>query len=348
MLKQAASSPQQPLEGNCLTTAMGILPHGDVEKALQLSLSLDIPFWPQLPGVSFYEDMYAQASEHFPGIELDLERREIHFSLERFYQELEQYLLHWEDESYFRLSPQYSAVYHRFLEKELSAYPYIRGQSIGPVSFGMKIQDRERRPMIYFDEVREIIFDFFARKLQAQYRDLQKIHPQPFVWVDEPGLEMLFMSYTGYTSEKASADYRAFLKNFPGPRGVHLCGNPDWSFLLNLDLDILSLDVLARGYIFSRYREEVRSFLDRGAIISWGITPTLTEEYLEENLQSMIERIEELWGYLEQGGIPREQLLRQAWFAPARCCLINTDREKTVELSFQLLKEVAAHFKKEL
>ncbi|MGI6615192.1 MAG: hypothetical protein ACOX30_04100 [Dethiobacteria bacterium] len=336
------------LAGNCLTTAMGILPHRDAERALELSLSLDIPFWPQLPGISFYEDMYAQASEHFPGITLDRQRREIHFSLERFHRDLEEYVNRWEEESYFRLSPRYSAVYHQFLKKELSGYRYIRGQSIGPVSFGMKIQDHKRRPMIYFDEVREILFDFFARKLQAQYSDLREIHPRPFVWVDEPGLEMLFMSYTGYTSERASADYRLFLERFPGPRGVHLCGNPDWSFLLDLDLDILSLDVLARGYIFSRYREEIRSFLNRGAVISWGITPTLTEEYLEEDLHSMIDRINELWSHLEQGGIAREQLLRQAWFAPARCCLINSDGEATVERSFKLLKKVAAHFRKEL
>ena len=336
------------LEGNCLTTAMGILPHLDVERALQLSLSLDIPFWPQLPGVSFFEDMYAQASEHFPGITLDMEKREIHFSLERFYVELEEYLSHWEDESYFRLSPDYSAVYHKFLKKDLAAYPCIRGQNIGPVSFGMKIQDSERRPIIYHDEVREIIFDFFARKLQAQYNELKQVHPRAFVWVDEPGLEMLFASFTGYTSERAFADYRLFMENFPGPKGVHLCGNPDWSFLLNLELDILSLDVLSNGYIFSRYRDEIKSFLDRGAIISWGITPTLIEEFALEDLQSMTARIEEFWSYLEQGGIPREQILRQAWFAPSRCCLINADRETTVERSFKLLKKVAAHFKKEL
>ena len=336
------------LEGNCMTTAMGILPHLDVEKALQLSLSLDIPFWPQLPGVSFFEDMYAQASEHFPGITLDLERREIHFSLEQFYLELEEYLARWEDESYFRLSPSYSAVYHKFMKEDLTAFRYIRGQSIGPVSFGMKIQDSERRPMIYHDDVREIIFDFFARKVRAQYNELRQIHPGAFVWVDEPGLEMLFMSYTGYTSEMASADYRLFLDGFPRPRGVHLCGNPDWSFLLKQDLDILSLDVLARGYIFTRYRDEIRSFLDRGAIISWGITPTLSEEYIEEDLQSMIAKVEGLWSYLEQGGIPRKQILRQAWFAPARCCLINRDGGATVERSFDLSKKVAAHFKKEL
>lgn len=41
---------------------MGIMPHTNVERALELALSLDIPFWPQLPNLSFYEDMYAQTS----------------------------------------------------------------------------------------------------------------------------------------------------------------------------------------------------------------------------------------------------------------------------------------------
>ena len=53
------------LPGNCLTTAMGILPHPTIEDALELALTLDIPFWPQLPKYSFFEDMYVQVSEHF-------------------------------------------------------------------------------------------------------------------------------------------------------------------------------------------------------------------------------------------------------------------------------------------
>ena len=56
-----------PIPGNLLTTAMAVMPHKDVDQALSAALSLDIPFWPQLPHVSYYEDMYVQASEHFPG-----------------------------------------------------------------------------------------------------------------------------------------------------------------------------------------------------------------------------------------------------------------------------------------
>ena len=72
------------IPGNLLTTAMAVMPHRDVDRALEFALSLDIPFWPQLPLYSYYEDMYVQAAEHFPGILLDMENRTLRFSMERF------------------------------------------------------------------------------------------------------------------------------------------------------------------------------------------------------------------------------------------------------------------------
>lgn len=336
------------LAGGCLTTAMGIMPHTDVDEAIKLALMLDIPFWPQLPKVNYFEDMYVQVSEHFPGVSVDPEERVISFSLDKFYTDFEEYLPHWEEEEFFRLSDDYSVVFHRFLEQDLASYQHIRGQSIGPVSYGLKILDEQKKPMIYYDEVREIIFDFVAKKLKAQYAEMLQVHPGAFVWVDEPGLEMVFMAMTGYPSEKAKEDYEAFLEGLDFPAGVHLCGNPDWSFLLQLNLDVLSLDVLAHGHIFTRYREEIKDFLDRGAIISWGITPTLSEEFAQENLKTMIAAVEKLWQDLDRAGVPYEQLLEQAWFAPARCCLVNLDGSKTVAKSFQMLQEVAGHFKQKL
>jgi hypothetical protein len=56
------------IPGNLMTTAMAVMPHTDPTRALDLALSLDIPFWPQLPNFSYFEDMYVQAAEHFPGI----------------------------------------------------------------------------------------------------------------------------------------------------------------------------------------------------------------------------------------------------------------------------------------
>jgi len=117
-----------PISGNLLTTAMAVMPHTDFERALEIALSVDVPFWPQLPNYSYYEDMYVQAAEHFPGIFPDLDKRTLKFSMDKFILELEETLDHFDEPSYFDISRDYSVVYHRFLEMDLSESPAIRGQ----------------------------------------------------------------------------------------------------------------------------------------------------------------------------------------------------------------------------
>lgn len=94
-----------------------------------------------------------------------------------------------------------------------------------------------------------------------QYRQLRAKNANAFVWVDEPGLEILFGSFTGYPSSRAKEDFQEFIDSLEGPRGVHLCGNPDWSFLLTgLDLNILSVDIFGWGHIFTRNYERNKKF----------------------------------------------------------------------------------------
>ncbi len=331
------------LKGNCMTTAMGILPHANYEKAMELAFTTDIPFWPQLPRVSFYEDMYVQITENFPGITIDEAAQKIYFDLDNFYADLEKYYESIENPDYFSITPDYSVVYQEFLKRpDLGQYYAIRGQQIGPISFGMKITDKDKKPIIYNNEVKQFLYDFMARKANVQFHQLRAKNPNAFVWIDEPGLQILFGSFTGYSSNVAKDDFKGFLENMEGPRGVHLCGNPDWSFLLEgLDLDILSVDVFANGPIFTKYAEQIKAFLERGGIISWGLVPTLTEELAPESVDSLQFRLEEMWDYLDKHGIDKGLIIKQAWLAPARCCLVNTDGTRSVEKSFAVMRELA-------
>ncbi len=326
------------IPGNLLTTAMAVMPHKNVDRALDAALSLDVPFWPQLPHVNYYEDMYVQASEHFPGILLDLEKRNLRFSMEKFIAEFEETMAHFDEPDYFDISEQYSVVYHRFLKLDLSDRPAIRGQIEGPISFGFNVVDQDDRPILFNETVRPFLLEFMAKRVNAQLQRLKLLNANAFMFVDEPGLQFLFSAMAGYGDLAARGDMENFFAMIERPRGVHLCGNPDWDFLLGLDMDILSLDVYSNGEVFAHYAPSIQKFLARGGRLVWGIVPTNFEPFEEENLDSLENRLTEIWTALNKRGIDRDFLFSRSMLSPATCCLVNPDGEKTVEQAFEVTR----------
>ncbi|MBU2490783.1 MAG: hypothetical protein KKA60_15465 [Proteobacteria bacterium] len=333
------------IPGNLLTTAMAVMPHTDADRALSTALSLDVPFWPQLPNLSYYEDMYVQAAEHFPGMVLDLEGRRLSFSMDKFALELEEALARFEDPEYFDVTPDYSAVYHKFLDMDLADRPAIRGQLEGPVSFGFNVKDENDRPIIFSDNVRPFMLEFMAKRVNIQLSKLKKKNENAFMFVDEPGLQFVFSALSGYDDTAARRDLDEFFSMIERPRGVHLCGNPDWDFLLNMDLDVLSLDVYSNGNLFIQYHKAISRFLDRGGRLVWGIVPTNVEPFEKEGAGSLADYLSGLWDELAAKGIDRDFLLSRSLLSPATCCLVNPDRERTVERAFALLRELSARLR---
>jgi hypothetical protein len=330
-----------PIPGNLLTTAMAVMPHKDVDRALQAALTLDVPFWPQLPNLSYYEDMYVQAAEHFPGIILDMEKQTLRFSVERFAEEFEQTMARFDDPQYFDISPEYSVVYHRFKALDLSSRAAIRGQLEGPVSFGFNVLDQDDRPILFDDTIRPFMFEFMAKRINVQLAGLKRQNPNAFMFIDEPGMQFIFSALSGYNDQKAKEDLDAFFSMIDHPGGIHLCGNPDWDFLLNLDMDILSMDVYSNAEIFVSCAKSVKGFLDRGGVIVWGVVPTGIEAFAKENLGLLAMRLEGIWTTLAEKGIDRDFLLSRSLLSPATCCLVNPDRETTVEKAFQMINNLS-------
>ncbi|KPJ78287.1 MAG: hypothetical protein AMJ54_04145 [Deltaproteobacteria bacterium SG8_13] len=326
------------IPGNLLTTAMAVMPHTDVDRALEAALSLDVPFWPQLPNLSYYEDMYVQAAEHFPGMVLDVEKRRLSFSIDRFAEELEGVLARFDQPEQFDISTDYSVVYHRFLDIDHTRRPAIRGQLEGPISFGFNVLDQNDRPILFDDTVRPFMLEFMARRLNVQLEHLKQRNPNAFMFVDEPGLQFLFSAMAGYSDVKAKTDLDQFFAMVDRPRGIHLCGNPDWDFLLGLDLDVLSLDIYTNAEIFSAYAASIQRFLDRKGIIIWGIVPTGADAFEKENLDTLTGQLERVWAVLSGKGIDTAQLLHRSMLSPATCCLVNPDKEKTVEKAFDSVR----------
>ena len=336
-----------PIPGNLLTTAMAVMPHTDSSQALKAAMSLDIPFWPQLPRLSYYEDMYVQASEHFPGIVLDLDKQKLSFSIDKFAAELEETLIHFEEPEYFDISREYSSVYHQFLEMDVSSRPAIRGQLEGPISFGLNVLDQNERPILFDDTVRSFMFEFMAKRINVQLNRLKNLNPNAFMFIDEPGLQFLFSALSGYDSTAAGRDMEEFIALLERPCGIHLCGNPDWDFLLNMDLDILSMDTYLNGEIFASYAGSIKRFMNNGGVLVWGIVPTNIEPFEQESMDSLQTLLEDVWAVLNKKGIDRDFVLSRSLISPATCCLVNPDGEKTVEKAFTVVRELSQRLREE-
>jgi hypothetical protein len=346
-------------EARCGTTAMGIMPHINVEQALELALSLDIPFWPQLPKVSLYEDMYVQASQNFPGIAIDFDKGRLSFDTARFEQELDEYFVKMDVPETFALTAEYSTVFHRFLSKELQGCKAIRGQVIGPVSFGFKVLDENLKPVIYNDEARTILFDFIQKKANVQYRQLKERNPNAFVWLDEPGLGYVFSGLSGYNDQQAREDYHNFVEGLEGPKGVHLCAEVNLPYLLELGVEILSFDAYQIGFMPKEYAGNVAEFIKKGGVISWGIVPTDSTVLATQTPETLAAILSDYWEVvLESTSLSLNQIAMQALVAPARCCLsdigqistadnkagecqLGSSEEKIVEKAFAFLPEIS-------
>ncbi len=338
---------------------MGIMPHQDVDKALDLALSLDIPFWPQLPHVGLYEDMYVQTSQNFPGIEIDFDKGRLAFRTAKFQESLEDYFTRMEQTETYALTPEYSVVFQKFLSKNLERYKAIRGQITGPVSFGFKVLDDNLKPIIYNDEVKSILFDFIQKKVNLQYQQLKARNENAFVWVDEPGLGYVFSGLSGYNDQQAKGDYYQFVQGIEGPKGMHLCAEVNLPYLLELGVEILSFDAFQIGFMPKEYTLSVAEFIKKGGVISWGIVPTEFKTLEAQTPEKLASLLSGYWEVVsENTDLSLDQIAEQALIAPARCCLVELTieaaerskvtniEEKIVEKAFSFLPEMSQILKK--
>ncbi len=309
-----------------IATSIGSFPHLDEREVLPIILRdfPHIPFWPQLPKRSFLEGMVAQYSEGFPSLKLDEKEQRLWVDtssgfekeVERFYQSIEK-----EDLEFFRISEDYARGL--CLLKDLSReevrkkIKYIKGQVTGPITFGLALTDQEKRPIFYDPTWKEILIQhvsFKAQWLEKKFHDLFPGIPT-IIFFDEPGLSAFGSAFSGLNQEDVILSLNQCFTAVEGLKGVHCCGNTDWSLLLSTELDILSFD--AYGYLenLSLYPKELGAFLERGGILAWGIVPT-SEDVLKEDAQSLVKRFRKGVEILSKEGID-PALLERAILTPS-------------------------------
>ncbi|MDP2917547.1 MAG: methionine synthase [Dehalococcoidia bacterium] len=326
---------------------IGSMPHTDpTEACAQVTRFLkDIPAWPQLPKRSFLENMYAQYSQGFPGAVVKDEKiyidraQDLDKPLEQLYAA---YLGNNIDK--YPISADYAAGLHRFLSMTELSPVAVKGQVTGPVSWGLTVTDSNMRAVLYD----EVLADAAARllRLKASWmeRELRKICKNTIIFVDEPYMASFGSAFFSLSREKVAGLLEEVFSGITGIKGVHCCGNTDWSVLLGTSLDIVSFDTYTYAESLTLYPAEVKRLLDRKGGIAWGIVPNEEELLVKETTASLQDRLEAAIAPFTRKGIPFRQLIKQGLLTP--CCGLT--RLRTPEASgraLELLAELSARIR---
>jgi len=335
-----------PEEMHFLTSAIGSLPHKNVDEACKLVLqTIDAPAWPQLPGISFYENMYAQFTEGFPGIVIDENKRRVFFETGKLSDELEDFYraILADEIQKFEISGKYARGLEMFLEEfasELETRMFLKGQVTGPVTFGMTVTDENGKASFYNETLEEVVTKGLTFKARWQTQKFKDIAPQAKVimFFDEPYLVSLGSGLLALNPERIYMDLEEVFNGCQADlTGIHVCGKTDWSLVLKTGIDIVNFDAWNYLEAFLAYSEEIKSFLNRGGIIAWGVVPN-DDEILSVSLEELARIIEESFDRLEPKGIDRRALAGQSMITP-RCGITQTtvgNAKKVLEVTSKL------------
>jgi methionine synthase II (cobalamin-independent) len=338
------------VEFNCLPTAIGSMPQTDPEAACAQVVKYlrEIPCWPQLPRRAFRENMYAQFSQGFPGITLTEDRiyvdrsKDLDKALERLYAA---YLEN--DVDKYAVSADYAAGLHALLNLKKLKPLAVKGQVTGPVTWGLTVTDSQGKAVIYDDVLGDAVAKFLRLKAGWQERELRKLSANTIIFVDEPYMASFGSVSVTLSAPRVQSLVEEVFRGIEGLKGVHCCGNTDWSVLLGTSLDILSFDTYNYARSLSLYPKEVKALLDRGGAIAWGIVPNDQPSLQKETASSLKDRLEEAMAPFTRNGVPFKQLLRQSLLTPS-CTLASLDTPDAAAHALELLAELSATIRKNL
>jgi hypothetical protein len=337
-----------------LATGVGSLPHPSVEGAcLLIGRALpQTPFWPQLPQRSLLESMNLQASPGLPFLKVEEPKMEVLLDssldeaeeLEKVYQA---YLAG--RVGSYAFPPGYAEGFEgmvRYLgERGKAELRFFKGQMVGPITFGLAIQDEQKRSIIH----NEVIFDGLLKGLILRGRwiieKMKRVCPKVLLFLDEPGLSgygSAFFSVDGDTVAARLNEMIADLQAQGVLIGVHCCGNTDWALLMKTKADIINFDAWGFFDRFSLYQEAIQDFLERDGILAWGIVPT-SEFTGGETPEGLEEKLEEDFGQLAGRGIPEEVLRQRCLLTPS--CGMGLMPLEEAEKSMELLAKLSARMR---
>jgi hypothetical protein len=263
------------------TTGIGSLPHTQQELALQRALQVDIPFVPQLPVEHPGEFMIPEALDGLPGLAVDADGGcTVEMGAwERGRGPLAQALeaaLGTRELSGFEPTPQACRSWKPFLwEVEHRKLALAKAQLAGPATVRWVAKTADGTPVADVPALDQQVFQLMLAKFLARAVALRRVGATPLVYIDEPGLYALERSQPRHLLVLQELKVLVMALQREGAVvGLHCCSNTDWGALLELGLDLLSVDARLSLDALLDERAALERFLDGGGRLSLGIVPT--------------------------------------------------------------------------
>ncbi|MBA2879909.1 hypothetical protein HNR65_000216 [Desulfosalsimonas propionicica] len=314
---------------------IGSLPMDDHEKAAELMFEYtpDIPLWVQLPKFAA-EGMVAQFSKGMPGLTRQNDKIFVDSADERFddallgfyeaYMEVTEgggdiaesrFAIHEDDAPGFY-------VFMRELDRGRCSPAAVKGQVTGPFTFGTGLVDKEGRAAFYNEHIRDAAVKLIAMKARWQVNQLKKYGLPVILFLDEPALagfgSSAFISVSRAEIDACFSEVIEAVHAEGGLAGVHVCANAEWPVILESDADIVSFDAYSYFDKFILYADAIRSFLNEGRILAWGIVPTGdTEAIASETPESLYSLWQDQAERIEALGFERDQVIAQSLITPS-------------------------------
>jgi methionine synthase II (cobalamin-independent) len=335
------------LEFGCLPTAIGSVPHTDPARACaeMLHYLKEIPVWPQLSRRAFRENMYVQFSEGFPGVVVTADKIYVDHSqdLDKPLEAL--YTAYLENDfNKYPVGAEYAAGLHHFLNLKGVQPLAVKGQVTGPISWGLTVTDKNQRSIIYDDTLADAAAKLLRLKAAWQENELRRISENTIIFVDEPYMVSFGSAFFALSRDKVVSLLEEVFGGISGIKGVHCCGNTDWSVLLDTSADIISFDAYNYAQSLSLYPAQVKTFLGKGKAIAWGIVPNEEEAIAKETVPGLRDRLEEAMAPFTRNGIRFQQLVAQGLLTPS--CGLDSLSEEAAARALELLAELSAEVRK--
>jgi len=334
---------------NFMITGIGSMPFLDVDETCLLIKENfpDMPFWPQLVKRSFYEDMIIQFSEGIPFLKVFEEKRTIlaireknsEKELTRFY-----VLFFSEEVQNFRISMKYAPGLYKMVDflSDSNAL-FVKGQTVGPITFAGSIKDQDGKAIIGDSELMDVCTKAIAMKGLWQVRKLKESGKKVVLFLDEPYLAGIGSAFSVISRDKVVETLKEVISYIKKREdvllGIHCCANTDWSVISSVRPDIISFDAFGYMNHFLLYRNEILDFLKNGGNIAWGIVPTTDSDFEQQgDVNKLFEKLKKAVETIVEWGVDLKKLCAHCLLTPS--CGMGTMKIENAKKAISILREI--------